>query len=45
MIVSYDTNEAEDLSTGEEEEEYPDIHIDWTSFISSMPSPFLLERK
>ena len=45
MIVSYDTNEAEDLSTVEEEEEYPDIHIDWTSFISSMPSPFLLERK
>ena len=45
MIVSYDTSEAEDLSMGEEEEEHPDIHIDWTSFISSMPSPFLLERK
>ena len=45
--MSYDTDsEAVDSVTEEypAEQEYPDIQIDWNSFIQSRPGPELIEK-
>merc|ERR1712168_1029604 len=53
IILAYDTaddgedtvldSEASELLTGEGDADYPDVQIDWSAWISSMPSPVLID--
>ena len=42
-VLDYSDSEASELLTAEGDADYPDVQIDWSAWISSMPSPVLLD--
>jgi len=42
-VLDFSDSEASELLTAEGDADYPDVQIDWSAWISSMPSPVLID--